>query len=132
MSRQKPSELELKILSILWDRGPTTVRDVLENMPDGKSRAYTTILSAMQVMEKKRLLGHRREGTAHVFHPLVERDDVMRPMMGELMQNVFGGKPSAVLQCLLDDADVDDAELTEIRRLIRGYSQRSKNEEGQP
>ncbi len=131
MSRPKPSELELKILSVLWEHGPQTVRSVLQLLPDGKSRAYTTILSTMQVMEKKQLLAHDRDGASHVFRPLVQREDVMRPMMGELMQNVFSGRPSAVLQCLLDEADVDQAELTEIRRLIRSYSQRLKDEESQ-
>lgn len=131
MSRPKPSELELKILSVLWEHGPQTVRSVLELLPDGKNRAYTTILSTMQVMEKKQLLAHDRDGASHVFQPLVQREDVMRPLMGELMQNVFSGRPSAVLQCLLDEAEVDQAELTEIRRLIRNYSQRLKDEEPQ-
>ncbi|MFT5327911.1 MAG: BlaI family penicillinase repressor [Planctomycetaceae bacterium] len=121
---QKPSELELKILSVLWDHGPQTVRAVLELLPDGKQRAYTTILSTMQVMEKKGFLSHSRDGASHVFQPAVQREDVMRPMMGDLMRNVFSGKPSAVLQCLLDEASVDKSELTEIRRLIRDYAKR--------
>ena len=119
---QKPSELELKILSVLWDNGPCTVRAVLDLLTDDKQRAYTTILSTMQVMEKKGFLSHSRDGAAHVFTPAVEREAVMRPMMGDLMRNVFSGKPSAVLQCLLDEASVDKSELTEIRRLIRDYS----------
>ena len=132
MPHPKPSELELKILSVLWEHGPQTVRSVLQLLSDDKPRAYTTILSTMQVMEKKKLLSHDREGTSHVFRPLVQREDVMRPMMGELMQNVFSGRPSAVLQCLLDEANIDQAELTEIRRLIRSYSQRLKDEKSQP
>lgn len=126
MTDQRPAELELKILSVLWEHGPLTVRDVREHLADDKPRAYTTILSTMQVMEKKKLLGHQREGTAHVFHPLVERTSVMKPLMDNLLNTVFGGKPSAMLQCLLDEETVDDAELKEIRRLIREQSQRSK------
>jgi len=125
----KPSELEIKILSVLWEHGPLPVREVLTRMPDGKQRAYTSILSAMQVMEKKGLLGHRQQGTAHVFHPEVAREDVMRPIVSEMARNVFGGKPSAVLQCLFDADGVDSAELTEIRKLLREYSARAKREE---
>lgn len=128
MSTPKPAELELKILSVLWEHGPQTVRAVLDLLPDGRTRAYTTVLSTMQVMEKKGLLSHSRAGVSHVFHPEVERGDVMRPMMGELMNNVFSGSPSAVLQCLLDEASVDESELTAIRRLIRDHAQRLKEQ----
>ncbi|MGZ0174543.1 MAG: BlaI/MecI/CopY family transcriptional regulator [Planctomycetales bacterium] len=125
---QKPSELELKILSVLWDNGPQTVRTVLELLPDRKQRAYTTILSTMQVMERKGFLNHSRDGASHVFQPVVQREEVMRPMMGDLMRNVFSGRPSAVLQCLLDEASVNKSELTEIRRLIREYSKQLDQE----
>ncbi len=56
MTKPKPSDVELQILGVLWEAGPLAVRDVLERMPDGKSRAYTSILSCLQVMEKKGLL----------------------------------------------------------------------------
>lgn len=128
MTLPKPAELELKILSVLWEHGPQTVRAVLDLLPDGRTRAYTTVLSTMQVMEKKGLLSHSREGVSHVFRPEVDRGDVMRPMMGELMNNVFSGSPSAVLQCLLDEASVDESELTAIRRLIRDHAQRLKEQ----
>ena len=55
MKTSKPSDLEMQILSVLWDRGASTAREVLKAMPDGKQRAYTSILSVMQVMEKKAL-----------------------------------------------------------------------------
>ena len=56
MKSVKPSDLEMQVLSVLWERGPSTAREVLEAMPDGKKRAYTSVLSVMQVMEKKGLL----------------------------------------------------------------------------
>lgn len=52
MAKIKPSDLEMLVLSVLWERGPSTAGDVLEAMPDGKKRAYTSILSVMQVMER--------------------------------------------------------------------------------
>ena len=124
---QKPSESELKVLSVLWEHGNLTVREVLERMPDDRKRAYTTILSTMQVMEKKGFLDHSQQGTANVYRPLVQRDDVMKPMMGQVLDTVFGGKPSALLQCLLNDEEVDDAELKEIRRLIRQHADKNRN-----
>ena len=66
--RVKPTDVELQVLSVLWQRGPSTARQVLEAMPDGKARAYTTVLTVMQVMEKG-LLTHTREGMAQSYKP---------------------------------------------------------------
>ena len=129
---QKPTELELKILSVLWDDGELTVREVLEKIPDDRKRAYTTVLSTMQVMkEKKGLLDRREDGAAHVYFALVQRDEVMKPVIGQMLSTVFGGKPSALLQCLLDDEEVDGDELTEIRRLIRQHADKNKKQKGE-
>jgi predicted transcriptional regulator len=118
MAKVRPSELELQVLGVLWDRGPSPVRAVLEAMPDGKDRAYTTILTVMQVMEKKGLVGHTPQGQAHVYHAKVRRDQVLGPLMKDLLRNAFGGSPAAALQCLLDGAGLRDGELDEIRRVI--------------
>jgi BlaI family transcriptional regulator, penicillinase repressor len=128
MKLLRPSDLELQVLSVLWDRGPSSVRGVLEAIPDRKQRAYTTILSVMQVMEKKGLLGHTREGLSHIYHPLVQREQVLRPMMKDLLRNVFGGSPSAAVQFLLDQAAVDDEELAQIRRTIREHGRKHKEQ----
>lgn len=118
MKTVQPSDLELQVLSVLWDRGPSTVRQVLEAMPDQKQRAYTTVLSIMQVMEKKGLLEHHREGQSYVYHAKAQRQQVLKPLMRDLLRNVFGGKASAALQYLLAAAEVDDEEMRQIRQLI--------------
>ena len=71
MAEVRPSELESQVLAVLWERGPSVVRDVQEALPDGKQRAYTTVLTTLQVMEKKGFVAHTREGLAHVYRPLV-------------------------------------------------------------
>lgn len=118
MAKARPSELELQVLGVLWDRGPSPVRAVLEAMPDGKDRAYTTILSVMQVMEKKGLVGHKPQGQANIYHAKVRRDQVLGPMMRDLLRNAFGGSPARALQCLLGGAELRDGDLDEIRRVI--------------
>jgi len=119
MPHVRPSELELQMLSVLWDRGPSSVRAVMEAMPDGKDRAYTTVLSVMQVLEKKKLVGHTQQGQANVYHPLKKREQVLRPLMKDLLRNVFGGSPARALQCLLDGNSVDEDELAKIRQVIQ-------------
>jgi predicted transcriptional regulator len=125
-SRVRPSDLELQVLSVLWERGPLPVREVSRALPDGKRRAYTTVLSILQIMEKKGLVDHTRaEGLAHVYRPLVTPKQVFRPFMRDLLRNFFGGRPAAAMQYLLDEANADAEELKEIRKLIDRYSGRT-------
>ena len=116
----QPSELELQILGVLWQHGPSTARQVLGAMPDGKERAYTSILSVMQVMQKKGLLtlAPQKQKLAHVYRPAVTRAAVLGPMMRNLVQRVFAGRPANAVQQLLNDAQLTDDELQEIRRLL--------------
>jgi len=126
----KPSELELQVLGVLWDHGPATAREVLEALPDGKPRAYTTVLTVLQVMEKKGLVRHTSRGKAHVYHPRVKRQAVVGDMLRGLVHHAFGGRSSDVVQCLLDSESVNAEDLAEIRRLIREHDRRPKEEGG--
>jgi len=119
MKTVKPSDLEMQILSVLWDRGASTAREVLRAMPDGKERAYTSILSVMQVMEKKGLLKHTNRGVAHVYSPAVSKRRIIQPFMRKVLNEVFGGRPSAMMQALLSETAVSDSELAEIQQLLR-------------
>ena len=118
MRTSKPSDLEMQILSVLWDRGASTAREVLELMPDGKKRAYTSILSVMQVMEKKGLLKHTNRGVAHVYSPAVSKKKIIRPFMRKVLNEVFGGRPSAMMQALITETAVSDTELARIQKLL--------------
>lgn len=118
-NNSQPSGLELQILNVLWERGPSTVRAVLDLLSDGKARAYTTVLSTMQVMERKGQL--KRAGMvsgALVYEPALTRNQVTKPALRNLIAGMFDGKASAVVQRLLADRMVDDEELAEIRRLL--------------
>jgi BlaI family transcriptional regulator, penicillinase repressor len=130
MAQVRPSELELQVLGVLWDRGPSPVRAVLEAMPDGKDRAYTTILSVMQVMEKKGLVRHTQQGPAHIYHTTARRDQVLRPLMKDLLRNAFGGSAARALQCLIDGAALPEGELDEIRRVIEEAERKGDSKPG--
>lgn len=118
MARQRPSDLELQVLSVLWRSGPSTVRQVLEKMPDRKKRSYTTILTVLQLMEGKKLVTHTNEGRAHVYRPAVTRKQVLGPLLRNMVTRVFGGSPTEAFQHLLSETDVSDEELETIRKLI--------------
>lgn len=116
--KQSPSPLELQVLSVLWEKGPSTVRTILESMPDGKKRAYTTVLSILQGMERKKMVAHKSEGTAHVFSPLLARRSVLGPLMRDMVRNVFGGSPVQAMQQLIDHNELSEEEIAEIDRLL--------------
>ncbi|MCL2640001.1 MAG: BlaI/MecI/CopY family transcriptional regulator [Phycisphaerales bacterium] len=124
MSLPEPSDFELQILALLWERGAMTAREVRENLPDGKPRAYTSVLSVMQVMEKKGLLTHTAQGKVHVYRPTVAKTRVLGGLLSRLDQLDFGGKPAAAVQALLDDKRISPAELAEIRKLLDAKSTR--------
>jgi predicted transcriptional regulator len=118
MSKPKPSDVELQILGVLWDAGPLAVRDVLERMPDGKLRAYTSILSCLQVMEKKGLVTHRRQGSVYLYRAAVPQQRVLGSVVRDLLQNVFGGRPSAALQYFIAAGDCSPDEIEKLRQLV--------------
>jgi predicted transcriptional regulator len=120
----RPSDLELQVLGVLWERGPLTARQVLEGLPDHKDRAYTTVLSVMQTMEKKGLLTRKVDDVTHIWRPAVTRRQITGPLLKGLVRNVFGGRPSQALQQLLSDPSVDADEMAAIRRLIDDHAPR--------
>ena len=121
MKTREPSKVEMQVLSVLWDRGPSTVREVMEALTDGKPRAYTTVLTVMQVMEKKRLLTHTSQGNAHVYKPRVSRAQTVGPLLKNLVRQVFGGSPAAAMQHLLDEHEVSVDELEKLKRLLAAH-----------
>jgi BlaI family transcriptional regulator, penicillinase repressor len=123
MIKREPSKLEMQVLSVLWQRGASTVREMMEVMPDGKTRAYTTILSVMQVMEKKGLVSHETEGNTHVYEAKVSRQKVTGPLLRGLVRQVFGGSAATALQHLLAEEKISREELKEIKEIIAKHEQ---------
>ena len=117
----QPSNLEMQVLSLLWEHGPLSARAVLDRMPDGKPRAYTTILSVLQVMEKKGLVKHEEEGNRHVYAPRVQRQSVLGPMLSGLLKTVFRGRASFAMQHLLEASEVRAEDVAEMRKLLETY-----------
>ena len=127
----RPSDLELQILNILWQAGPATVREVLEKIPDQKKRAYTSVLSVMQVMQKKGLLKSRRteEGLAYLYEPTVKQREVMRPVVRGWIHRLFGGSPQAAVQQILSEHEINAEEIAELKAFLDtlSHSKKRKN-----
>ena len=86
-----PSPQELHALAILWSEGPSTVGFVHELIHGNEARTYTTTLAVMRNIEKKKLAKRSKDGRAHVYEALVDRDEILKPVLKDLVQNAFGG-----------------------------------------
>ena len=124
----EPSELELQILGVLWQKKACTAREVLENLSDGKKRAYTTVLSAMQVMHRKGLIGQtgERQKLAHVYCASVSRRQVMKPRLRGMVQKVFGGSGFEAAMQLMKESDVTAEQLDEMAAWIEKTRKKKK------
>lgn len=118
---EEPSPLELQILGVLWQRGELTVRQVLDELPDGRPRAYTTVLSTLQTMERKRFVKSRKDGAANIYRPLVAQQKVVGSLLKRLVRHAFGGQVTGMMQCLLDETPVDPHELAQLKKLIEEH-----------
>jgi predicted transcriptional regulator len=110
-------ELELQILNVLWERGPSAVRDVLEALPTPKP-IYTTVLTMMRLMHEKGYLDRRERGRAHVYTARLRERPVKRRLLRDLIQGAFRGSAEALLVRLLEDEQLSSKELDRVRELI--------------
>lgn len=122
MARPKslyPTELELQILKVLWDRSPLPVREIRQTLAnDGRDLAHTSVITTLGVMVRKRYLRRAKEGNAFLFSPRVSRDEVSNGMVGDMVNRVFDGSPAAMMASLFNASEIDRDELDELRRLI--------------
>ena len=129
MARPKeehPTSAELEVLKVLWQRGPSTVRDVLEALNESRPRAYTSVMSLMNVMADKGQLSRREEGRAFVYSPACEREETLGSMVADLLGRAFEGSASQLVAHLLDQSRPDSGELDEIRKAIQQYKQQGR------
>jgi BlaI family transcriptional regulator, penicillinase repressor len=129
---EQPTPAELEILKILWERdGPATVRDVLEevNRRHAPPRAYTSVMSLMNVMAEKGLLRRSPHGRAFVYEPASPRDQTLRSLLGETLERAYSGSASLLVAHLLDQSAPSAEELNQIRALLDDYQERSTGED---
>lgn len=126
----EPAEFELQVLGTLWEHGPGTVRQVMDRLSDGKERAYTSVLSVMQVMQKKGLLevADERDGLAHIFRPLVSREQIAVPLLQGLVRKIFGGRTQTALSHLLQSDSVSHDEIAAMRKLLDEHEANSSQD----
>lgn len=117
-SLPRPTDAELEILSVLWTRGASTVRDVHEEINLTKPIGYTTILKLMQIMTEKGLVTRDERERAHVYVATVARDATQRQLVGDLLNRAFNGSAASLVMQALSAKKSSRSELARIRELL--------------
>ena len=121
MGRRKakgPTEAELEILRVLWERGPSTVRAVNEGVGAVRPTGYTTTLKLMQLMVEKGLLVRDESVRPQVFRPREAKEKTQRTLVGNLVREAFAGSAAQLVLRALDERKASREELAEIRRAL--------------
>jgi BlaI family transcriptional regulator, penicillinase repressor len=122
----KPTESELEILGILWEKGPSTVREVHEILEQRKEAGYTTTLKLMQIMHDKRLLSRDTSSKTHVYEALVSQEKTQQQLLNKMIDTVFNGSASQLVMQALGNHRSSPEELDAIRRYLSNMEQKQK------
>jgi predicted transcriptional regulator len=118
---EQPTQAELEVLHTLWERGPLTVRDVMNELNRTRTRAYTSVMSLLNVMVDKGLLTRKPHGRAFLYAAKAGREKTLGRMVDDLLTRAFSGSADLLVSHLLDQARPSEAELAEIRRVLQDY-----------
>jgi len=111
-------ELQRTVLEIIWQLGQASVHQVLEHLNHQKKLAYTTVLTALQKLEKAGWLKHRAEGKSYIYYPTRTREEAGARSVQRFMKQVFDGDAVSLFQHLIQETNLTDNELNQLREMI--------------
>ena len=114
----KPTESELEILRVLWEKGEATVRDVHEILSKTKDAGYTTTLKLMQIMHEKGIVKRDERNKTHKYIPLISREKTQKQFVGKMIDTLFQGSSTQLVMQALGNHQTSKEELEEIQKLI--------------
>lgn len=114
----KPTESELEILQVLWDKGQATVREVHEEMASFKDSGYTTTLKLMQIMFEKGIVKRDDSNKTHIYQANISRESTQKQMVGKMVNSLFGGSSTQLVMQALGNASPSKDELDEIQKML--------------
>ncbi|HKX29570.1 MAG TPA: BlaI/MecI/CopY family transcriptional regulator [Blastocatellia bacterium] len=120
MARRKSptlTEVELELMEVLWEKGEATVSEIVEALPDERL-AYSSVLTMMRILEQKGYVAHEKEGRAFVYHPVIDRQQAQKSVLGYLLKRFFNNSPELLVVNLLEHEDVDPNEVKRLRQMI--------------
>ena len=125
MARQRSktlTEAELRLMEVLWQRGPSTVAEVTSALPPPPI-AYNSVLTTMRILEQKGYVSHEEAGRAFIYSPLVERDDAAQSAVGHLLSRFFDNSSGSLALRLIENERPSNDELSRLKALIEQYEE---------
>jgi len=118
--RKSPTltEAELRLMEVLWQKGPATVQHVLESLPESSPLAYNSVLTTIRILEKKGYVKHVKDGRAFVYRPLIERKEATRSEIRRLVSRFFADSHELLVLNILEDRSVDAGDLDRLRKML--------------
>ena len=113
------TEAELKLMEVLWEKGSATVQEVLDVLPGQPTLAYNTVLTTIRILENKGYVQHLKDGRAHVYTPVVKREEATRSEIRHLVGRFFQDSQDLLVINILEERGIDQDELTRLRLLLR-------------
>ena len=113
------TEAELRIMEVLWAKGPGTVQQVLDWLPSKPALAYNSVLTTIRILEKKGYVEHAKDGRAHIYRPLLERMDATRSEIRHLVNRFFRDSHEDLVLNILEDRGLEAEELTHLREMLK-------------
>ena len=123
----KPTDSELEILNILWEKGPSTVREVHEVLEKNKDAGYTTTLKLMQIMYEKDLLKRDASNKSHIYTANISQEKTQGEFVQRMIDNVFNGSASQLVMQALGNYKASPKELDEIKKYLDQLSKSKKD-----
>jgi BlaI family transcriptional regulator, penicillinase repressor len=124
MTTSKPTASELEILQVLWERGPSTVREVHETLSAKRPIGYTSVLKLMQIMTAKGTVRRNEEQRAHVYEAVQPAEKTKRQLAMDVLQRVFDGSASDLMMHALAGRKASKEEIEEMRRLLNEHERK--------
>jgi len=124
--RKSPTltEAELRLMEVLWEKGPASVHQLLHSLPAELSLAYNSVLTTIRILEKKGYVTHAKDGRAHIYEPLIGRKQATESEVRNLVGRFFKNSHELLVLNLLEDKSIDAAELKRLRALLEEARQK--------
>ena len=112
------TEAELRVMNVLWSKGPATVQQVQDWLSADHDLAYNSVLTTIRILEKKGYLKHTKDGRAHIYRPVIAREDASRSEVRHLVGRFFGNSHHSLLMNLLQEQELDAEEVKQLRQIL--------------
>lgn len=110
-------------MNVLWLKGPGTVQQVLDWTPEKPALAYNTVLTTIRILERKGYVGHAKDGRAHVYEPLIGREDATRSEIRHLVSRFFRNSHDALVLNILEDGEIEGEAVERLRKMLERSEQ---------